>query len=489
MPGPSAVRVLLINPPSPERLGAPLLGQQYVASAALAAGAEVRVVDMAARHASFSIDDVIAQADGFEPHIVGVALFTRWVWHAYALVDALAGRYPLCIAGGAHVTARPEEPLAHGFDVSVVGEAEHAMARIVDAVARQAPLDDIPGLVLKTDDGRFVHTPAATVVDDLDSLPSPLGAQSLYDASWYDVGGARPVPPGGLLTSRGCPAKCTFCANYVTGRRFRFHSAERVVHELNTTHERFGTRFFPFWDDALTANRKRLRLLCDAIQRDVDFQVSWSAITRADLVTEELLQRMKDAGLIMVNFGVESGDDDVLVQIGKNVRTEKVVRALEMAKATGLRTAANFMLGFPEDTLASTRRTIDFIERIAPLTDTFSTLGVLIPFPNTPLYELHHERYGFTNWWLDERYAQMVEMPSLDDKEAWHRWYIDDATLELDFFHYRDEMKDLMREGLRKKAEHNLRMMGWSASTATPPPSTTAAPTAGEPKEWHEAPS
>ena len=116
--------------------------------------------------------------------------------------------------------------------------------------------------------------------------------------------------PGGLLTSRGCPARCTFCANHVTGRRFRHRSAGDVVAEIRGYHDLCGVTFLPCWDDALTADRKRLVALCDAFERELDFPFTWSAITRANLVTPELLAAMRRAGLVHVNFGVESGDDD-----------------------------------------------------------------------------------------------------------------------------------------------------------------------------------
>ncbi|MBI4256277.1 MAG: cobalamin B12-binding domain-containing protein, partial [Candidatus Rokubacteria bacterium] len=87
-------RVLLVNPPSPERLGAPLLGQQYVASALVARGCDVRVLDCAARHFEHDFDWIVAEIERFAPHMLGVGLFTRWVWHAYRLVDALERRVP-----------------------------------------------------------------------------------------------------------------------------------------------------------------------------------------------------------------------------------------------------------------------------------------------------------------------------------------------------------------------------------------------------------
>jgi len=453
----SGTRVLLLNPPSPERLGAPLLGQQYVASALLAAGCEVRVIDAAARHFSGDEDTILAAIEEFAPDVVGVGLFTRWVWHAYRLVARLVGTGPLLIAGGAHTTVRPEETLRQGFDVAVVGEAEHTVARLIAAHSAGEPLHHIPGLVLPTPAGPH-RTPSAGFIVDLDGLAFPQSAQHLFDPAWYDPTGRTSVP-GGLLTSRGCPARCTFCANYVTGRGFRYRSADNVATELQAHHDAFGTRFFPFWDDALTAHRKRLLALCERLSQ-IEFQPRWSAITRASMVTPDLLRAMKAAGLVHVNLGVESGDDEILRVIKKGVTTDEVEAALRMAKDEGLKTAANFMLGFPQETPANLGRTLGFMERIAPLVDTFSTLGVAVPFPGTPLYEDHHERFGFTDWWLQERYSHYDEAPPLSDREAFSRYYRDDANLQLDFFGYDDATRQAIRECLVFKAEHNLAKMG-----------------------------
>ncbi|HYB98510.1 MAG TPA: radical SAM protein [Candidatus Limnocylindrales bacterium] len=467
-------RVVLINPPSPERLGAPLLGLQYVAAALLGRGCDVTVIDAAARSFEGS-HELIAQAViDLEPDIVGMGLFTRWVWHAYRLVDVLretvlvdgpatapggrSRKRPLFVAGGAHTTVRPLEPLARGFDVAVSGEAEETILDLVDVVEGHRALHTVPGLHVRAADGSFHHTGPRGFVESLDTLAWPQRAQALFDARWY--GAAGTAAPGGMLTSRGCPARCTFCANYVTGRGFRYRSASDVAAELNAYHASGGATFYPFWDDALTARRDHLESLCEALRRDVAFPLGWSAITRASMVTFEMLRTMRDAGCVAVNFGVESGDDRILRAIKKGITTATVVRALEWAKELGLTTACNFMLGFPQEEPEHVEHTLRFMERIAPMVDAFSTLGVLIPFPGTPLYEEYHAGYGFTDWWLEERYSKRCEPPPLGDRAAYHRYYLDDASLELDFFRYTPQMRSLIRQCLRFKGEHNLRRMG-----------------------------
>lgn len=453
------MRVLLINPPSPEQLGAPLLGLQYVAASLAAHGCDVRVIDAAARHFPHDARWIASEAEAFGPRIVGIGLFTRWVWHAYQLVERLRRGPWLLVSGGAHATVRPEETLCHGFGVALTGEAEQSLVRVVEWLDGRDDLARIPGAVFRQPDGGFGYGPPAEYLQRLDDLSPPYLAQPLFDARWYDPAGRETIP-GGILTSRGCPARCTFCANYVTGRSFRYRSAANVTDEINAWHDRCGIRYFPCWDDALTANTARLLELCSAIERDVRFPFAFGAITRANMVTRDLLRAMRRAGLCHVNFGVESGDDTVLKAIKKGIRTEHVVRALEWAKEEGLATACNFMLGFPQETPTELERTRQFMERIAPMVDAFSTMGVVVPFPGTPIYDEFHERHGFTDWWLRPSHSRYAAPPPLDEFDRFYRYYIDDFNLELDFFHYSADMKRLIRECLRFKAEHNLRRMG-----------------------------
>src|SRR5580698_8896889 len=161
------MRVLLINPPSPEQLGSPLLGLQYVAASLLAHGCEVRVIDAAARHFPHDADWIVNEASAFAPRIIGISLFTRWVWHAYNLVERLREGPWLLVAGGAHTTVRPEETLDHGFDVALTGEAEHAITRVVDWQRGTDEIGSIPGAIFRRADGGIGYAPASGSVKDL----------------------------------------------------------------------------------------------------------------------------------------------------------------------------------------------------------------------------------------------------------------------------------------------------------------------------------
>jgi radical SAM superfamily enzyme YgiQ (UPF0313 family) len=222
------MRVLLIAPPSPERLETPLLGIQYVAASLLACGCEVRVIDAAARAFLQTSEWIASEARRFAPDIVAFSLFTRWVRHAYTLAGQLRGCAPVMVAGGPHATVCPEEALHHGFDIVVLGEAERTMPQLLEWREGLIELDAIPGIRFRRPDGAVGHGPPGNLVRDLDSLPFPMLAQDLFEPQWYGKSAADAVPRG-LLTSRGCPARCTFCANAVTGRVFRYRSAAGVL--------------------------------------------------------------------------------------------------------------------------------------------------------------------------------------------------------------------------------------------------------------------
>jgi radical SAM superfamily enzyme YgiQ (UPF0313 family) len=349
--------------------------------------------------------------------------------------------------------------LEKGFDISIAGEAEESFAEIVDWLEGRVSLGSIPGVSFRDSKGLLHQNKQPAQVGNLDRLPVPLIAERLFDPAWYgfvDPG----IAPGGILFSRGCPGRCSFCANYVAGRQPRYRTPGKVVEELEGYHERTGTTFFSFWDNAITADQDKLLGLCETLEREASFDVGWSAITRVNLITPKLLRAMRSAGCVSINFGAESGDDSILRAVGKNITRAEVIRALTWSKAEGLLTSCSFMLGFPYDTPETLEGTLRFLERISPLVDSFSTLGLVIPFPGTPLYNKFHERYGFTKWWLNDRYTRHSSLPPIDDLDRFCSQYADDVNLELDFFQYSKPMRQAIKACLKFKAEHNLRNMG-----------------------------
>jgi len=452
-------KVLLILPHLPQKMGAPYLGQQYIAASLMAHGHEVRCLDLAAILWRGSEDDAVLTARRFGPDIVGMTLFTYNALAGYRLVARLRreGVGRLYVAGGPHPTVLPEEPVAHGFDVSVSGEGEHIIVDI--ARAFEAP-NDLLGGVLQ----RVRHIPGCTTregagppagfIDDLDALPFPYTSYPAFDAHAYSPTGR--IQAGGMMTSRGCPARCTFCANYVTGRGYRFRSTDNILAEMLGLSDHTTMTSFPFWDDAFTARRPRLEALCKGLLAAPDLAgATWTCITPGNMVRDFDLVMMREAGCIAINFGLESGDYNILKVIQKGQRPEQVKAAVRAARRAGMMTIVNFMFGFPEEGVTELQHTLDLMHELAEDTDYFNNRGVLVPFPGTAIYDQHVARFGFAGWWLDPK--RVPDEPDyfgmgLEESTAALE---EDPTLALDFFGYSPAVRDKIAECVRFKARHN----------------------------------
>jgi radical SAM superfamily enzyme YgiQ (UPF0313 family) len=441
-------RVLLVMPRLPQRMGTPYLGQLYTAAALGRAGHQVRCLDLSAPYWRGGDEMAVQEASRFGPDLVGLTLFTYSAARGYRLARALRETTRLVLAGGPHPTLCPEEPVRHGCDLALAGESELRILAIARMLDEGASLSEVAGL-----HGRGAAGLPSEPIGDLDALPFPHEAYGCFDMTWYDPSG-RTLAPGGIMSSRGCPARCTFCANYVTGRVFRYRSAGNVVAEMRELRERYDITHFPFWDDAFTANRPRLNALTDAITAEPDLEgTTWSCITPANMVKPFDLARMRKAGCVAINFGIESADPTVLKLIQKGQRPEKVRDAVEAAKAEGMTTVVNFMFGFPGEGVAELRHTLDFMEELATSTDYFNTRGVLVPFPGTAVYDRHAAAYGLSEWWLDE--SKVAIEPDFATAEEAQRYAETDPTLSLDFFRYPDAVRDQIAACVRFKARHN----------------------------------
>jgi radical SAM superfamily enzyme YgiQ (UPF0313 family) len=192
---------------------------------------------------------------------------------------------------------------------------------------------------------------------------------------------------------------------------------------------KYGAQQFTFYDDAFTVNQARTREICEEIQKR-GLKVEWDCETRVDMITKELLQKMKEAGCIAVWFGVESGCQNVLQSMGKNFNLNQARRAFKWAKEVGLLTEASAILGFPGETKESLMETVKFAEELNPI-----LLGYYIatPYPGTPLYDFVKEKgwLKITDFNKYDTATPTFETPTLSMKElgelrdkAYQRFYV-----------------------------------------------------------------
>ena len=435
-------RLFLLNPKTGETVRTPLLSFLYLAAALQRAGHEIALLDLSAPEAP---RDFLERIRGFAPAIIGVHCKTLYAQETYALARELRSLSVPLVCGGPHPTVMPLEPLAQGFDYAVVGEGEETLVELCDALDGKRELSAVRSLIWRDATGSLQLNPSRGFLLDLDALAEPASALPLFDARWY--GSKKAVPPAGLLASRGCPAACTFCSNNVTGRRFRYRSPQGIAREILD----FDLTAFSFFDDSFAVGKRRMFELCDELQR-LPRRVYWTCTAHPAHLDKALMLRMQKAGCTGIDIGMESADPSMLLRIGKGIEVEQVLEVLLQAKSIGLHCMVNLMFGWPDETLSELRTTVDFIERAAPLAASFNARGVLVPYPGTAIYDLHHARFGFTGWWLREK-LDYAPFPSSWSLQEIKRAYAADAALERNFFRHPPAHLALMQEGLTRKAD------------------------------------
>ncbi|MCX7048008.1 MAG: radical SAM protein [Candidatus Sumerlaeota bacterium] len=227
--------------------------------------------------------------------------------------------------------------------------------------------------------------------NDLDSYPLP--ARRLLPNQAYRMPFFSDGPFATVIPTRGCPWPCTFCrAGGVWGRKVRTRAVENVIAELRQINQELGIRNIVFMTDSFTLNRAWAMQLCNAI-RDEGLRIKWIANSRVDAVDLELLRAMKQAGCLMVSYGIESGDPAILKATRKGITLEQSRQAIALTRQAGLKSMAYFILGLPGETWETVRRSIAFAKDINP---DYVNFHVATPFPGTELYGQALERGWLT---------------------------------------------------------------------------------------------
>ena len=317
----------------------------------------------------------------FEPDIVGITVMTAAYGAAMNVAEIVKKHDPniSVIVGGPHPSLLPQETLRERcIDVVVREEGEHTMLEVVKCLEEEGRLKKILGISYK-EKGKIYHNPPRPLIEDLDSLSFP-ARDLIYEKAAYD-----PNSFGFIFTSRGCPYNCIFCSSHkIWGRRVRFRSAENVVAEINEIKRSFKTTFFRFNDDSFTVDKNRVFRICDLLVKE-KLGIKWMCDTRVDLLSRNLLQKMKEAGCIQVNLGIESGNPKILKLIKKGITLEQARRAIKITKDVGVSSHAYFMMGFPGETYEQILDTINFMKKAKPTT---SCLSIVTPYPGTELYDI-----------------------------------------------------------------------------------------------------
>jgi radical SAM superfamily enzyme YgiQ (UPF0313 family) len=445
------VDVLLVNPPSPD--GAIWIRSQHRVgrrSRENMIWPQVSLAQLAAMvHPEFSVEivDAIAERmtwEQFEALLrdrrprfyitqVTAPTLTNDMYGAF-LAKSL-GAYTM--AFGTHVTPMVRETLEPfpALDFVLRGEPEYTFKELIetlgrdptgDAEADQLPdLSQVEGLGWRRD-GEIVVNPDRAFVPSLDDLPMPL--HHLLPLDKYRI----PLVKGRytfIVTSRGCTAGCTYCIKHVSYQwSVRVRSPEMIVEELKLL-ARLGIHSVHMYADLFTVSRDQVVGICNLILQE-GLKIRWTCNSRVDYVDEEMLRLMGKAGCWMISWGIESGNEAILKNARKGADPQKAARALQWAKAAGIKNWGYFIIGLPGETEETIRQTIDFSKKL-PLD--LALFHVAAPYPGTPFFFQVMENGWFrpeTQWEeVDMDRSTVLDYTGLKaedlerwQKRAWREW-------------------------------------------------------------------
>jgi radical SAM superfamily enzyme YgiQ (UPF0313 family) len=368
----------------------PPLGLLYIGAVLEKEGIDVEIVP--ADILKMGWKDIARKIQDERPDIVGVTSTTENRFQSFKLVRLAKKAYPpaLTIMGGPHASMAAEDALAHipELDIVVRGEGEETALDLCRALERKKDANGISRIAGITHrlNGQVISNPPRSPILNLDALPFP--AFHLVPFEKYnfqiDVPGKGRLPAINIMTSRGCPFNCNFCATPVNwGRTVRTRSLQNVIREIESHLERYGSQVIHFYDDTFNLSVRRMEDIANLIL-ERKLPVYWLCEIRVDLMTKPLLAKMREAGLFYLSFGVEAGSERVRNSVvNKQVKLKDFQNVVDWCKELDVIPNPFFIFSHPTETWEEAQETIRLIERYKGEVE--ASVAILHVYPGTPL--------------------------------------------------------------------------------------------------------
>lgn len=362
------------------------LGLAYIAAVLEKDGHDVKVLDSAVHDVDRKLAKHLIRRS--RPDAVAIASFTPTFNYAAEYAEVVKEVDPdiPTIVGGPHVTFMAEQSLQIGkaIDYVIRGEGDFTTGYLLKALDRNEPnLKEIKGLSYRNN-GSFVHTPDAPLIEGLDTIPFP--ARHLFPNHLYHFFGSS-LKGTSMVSSRGCNRLCAFCSiTQFYKHRWRKRSALNVVKEMRHVYDKQKATIVGFMDDCFALSKKRVYEICDHM-KDYGLvgDLCWGAALRVDSLNYDVLNKMRRADCAMLFFGVESGDQAVLDTVQKGTTVKMIEDVFHWAQKLNINTIASLALGLPGDTFEGCLRTIEWVRR--KLKPSFVVWAAATPYPGTPFFE------------------------------------------------------------------------------------------------------
>jgi anaerobic magnesium-protoporphyrin IX monomethyl ester cyclase len=438
------MKVCLIRPPTittAEAVGedaAPPLGVAYLAGALVTVGHDVTIIDALGealsrydridylptglRHGL--TDDEILSRIPRDVEVIGISIMFSLEWpFTRDLTMMVRKAFPnaFLVAGGEHITALPEFSLREcpAIDACALGEGEQIIVNLVEALQNGSPLEEVDGLYLRNKDSSLVRTRSQKRQRALSTMSRPAWDLAPID-EYLDKGFMTGVDFGRsmpIMASRGCPYRCTFCSNPVMwGPLWRVRPAVDVVDEIEDYHRRYNATNFDFYDLTAIVKRDWIVEFCNLlIAREI--KVTWQlpSGTRSEAIDEEVCRLLHQSGCRYINYAPESGSEEMLRKMKKQVSKPAMMKSIRAALAIGMNVKSNFILGFPTEQLSHFKDTYLWVLRMAWAGVHDISVFPFSPYPGSQLFQelsdegkitLNDTYFYSLSQYTDPRYAR-----------------------------------------------------------------------------------
>lgn len=439
------MRIFVANPPflknfnrqvrwSAKTSGAihPPIYLAYAAALLKNAGHEVKLKDAIAEGQTHG--EFVKEVKGYNPNIIVLETSTPSIINDSRIVEQIKKENDATVVfTGSHVSALPERTLRESeADVVCIGEYDCTLVDLAEAVEKNIGFGDVKGIAYKDNGSVHINQPQE-LIDNLDAFPRPLRDQ-LPISAYSDT--LLTSPFTFIVSARGCPYRCNYCnwPNTMYGHKIRTRNPIKVVDEVEYCIKEYNLKSFKFFDDTFTHNKNRVKTICnELIKRKID--TPWICNARPDTLDEETMRLMKKAGCYLFKVGVESGDQEILNWIKKGTTLKHIREFFKLTKKVGIQTFGSFMIGYPQETKETIKKTFDFAKEIEPDMVQFV---ILQPLPGTGIYEwmksekMIPENLQWNKYITEEGYVDLVfKHPQFSQKELrsicsdfWKNYYI-----------------------------------------------------------------
>lgn len=392
-------KVILLTPPGDELAKGlfhaatcvPPLGLGYLASSVNRGRYDIKILDAVGE--KMDIKKTLSFLEEERPDVAGVTFTTEKRFDGFRLIREIDRKLPqtTIIAGGAHCSLAPNDTLEGipQIDFIVRGEGETTFPELLDAI-HNGNMPKVDGISYRKN-GVVINNKERALIQDLDSIAFP--DYSLIDLDKYsltlNIPGQESRRAATIIANRGCPFGCSFCAtSKLWGKIFRARSVQNIISEMEFLRKKYQIDTFWILDDTFTVNIDKVRQFCTYLL-EYKWNIKWYSSIRVDNMDKETLALMRDAGMVFVTYGIESGSERIIKEvIGKGITLEKGKRVTEWCKELRISSRIFFMFSFPGETKQEFEKTLTLIKELRADT----TLSLLRIYPGTKIEAIAKER-------------------------------------------------------------------------------------------------